>query len=72
MLQISGGVACADSRLKKDDRILEINSQELLYGTQEQAAAIIQVTSDNTGHYYINPLNTGPEYIRFLHFLSAQ
>ena len=71
MLQISGGVACADSRLKKDDRILEINSQELLYGTQEQAAAIIQVTSDYMRHY-INPLTAGPEYIRFLHFLSAQ
>ncbi|CAG5115068.1 unnamed protein product [Candidula unifasciata] len=38
---IPGSLAACDGRLKMDDRVLEINGQDVLYGTQEQAAAII-------------------------------
>lgn len=41
--QIEGGIASHDGRLQRDDRILEINCQEMTLGTQEQAAHIIQV-----------------------------
>lgn len=42
-LQIPGSLAACDGRLKPDDRVLEINGQDVMYGTQEQAARIIQV-----------------------------
>ena len=45
--QIHGGLAAADGRIRKDDRILEINCQDLSYGTQEQAAQIIAVSSNH-------------------------
>ncbi|GFN74224.1 ligand of numb protein x 2 [Plakobranchus ocellatus] len=38
---IPGSLAAADGRLKMDDRVLEINGQDVSYGTQEQAAALI-------------------------------
>ncbi|XP_041365381.1 ligand of Numb protein X 2-like isoform X2 [Gigantopelta aegis] len=38
--------AAYDGRLKPDDRILEINGQDVSYGTQEQAAHIIQSIPD--------------------------
>ena len=41
--QIEGGMAAHDGRLQRDDRILEINCQDMTLGTQEQAAHIIQV-----------------------------
>ena len=41
--QIPGSLAACDGRLKPDDRVLEINSTDVMYGTQEQAAHIIQV-----------------------------
>ena len=42
-VQIPGSLAACDGRLKPDDRVLEINSTDLMYGSQEQAAHIIQV-----------------------------
>lgn len=39
--QIPGSLAACDGRLKMDDRVLEINGQDVSYGTQEQAASII-------------------------------
>ncbi|CAL1533723.1 unnamed protein product [Lymnaea stagnalis] len=38
---IPGSLAACDGRLKMDDRVLEINGQDVSYGTQEQAASII-------------------------------
>lgn len=38
---IPGSLADCDSRLKMDDRVLEINGIDVSYGTQEQAASII-------------------------------
>ncbi|XP_013087370.2 ligand of Numb protein X 2-like isoform X2 [Biomphalaria glabrata] len=38
---IPGSLAFCDGRLKMDDRVLEINGQDVSYGTQEQAASII-------------------------------
>ncbi|XP_035826009.1 ligand of Numb protein X 2 [Aplysia californica] len=38
---IPGSLASCDGRLKMDDRVLEINGQDVSYGTQEQAASII-------------------------------
>lgn len=38
---IPGSLAELDGRLKMDDRVLEINGQDVSYGTQEQAAALI-------------------------------
>uniref|UniRef100_A0A0B7A5U4 RING-type E3 ubiquitin transferase n=1 Tax=Arion vulgaris TaxID=1028688 RepID=A0A0B7A5U4_9EUPU len=38
---IPGSLAACDGRLKMDDRVLEINGQDVSYGTQEQAACII-------------------------------
>ncbi|XP_074659859.1 ligand of Numb protein X 2-like isoform X1 [Tubulanus polymorphus] len=43
---IPGGLASSDGRLIKDDRILEINGQDVTYGTQELAAQIIQSSPD--------------------------
>ena len=43
LLQIPGGVAYWDNRLRADDRILQINGQDMTRGTQEQAVDIIQV-----------------------------
>ena len=40
-VQIHGSLAAIDGRLKMDDRVLEINGQDVSYGTQEQAAALI-------------------------------
>lgn len=42
--QVPSGQASIDGRLKPDDRVLEINGQDLSYGSQEQAARIIQVS----------------------------
>ena len=44
--QIEGGIAAHDGRLQRDDRILEINCQDMTLGTQEQAAHIIQVPTN--------------------------
>ncbi|KAH9519139.1 Ligand of Numb protein X 2 [Bulinus truncatus] len=38
---IPGSLAACDGRLKMDDRVLEINGQDVSYGTQEQSASII-------------------------------
>ncbi|XP_064635883.1 ligand of Numb protein X 2-like isoform X3 [Lineus longissimus] len=46
MSLIPNGLASLDGRLKKDDRILEINYQDMTYGTQEQAAEVIQSNAD--------------------------
>ncbi|CAH1785422.1 unnamed protein product, partial [Owenia fusiformis] len=43
---IPESLAAQDNRLKRDDRILEINCQDLTFGTQEQAANIIQASVD--------------------------
>lgn len=43
LFQISGSLADIDGRLKPDDQVLEINGLDVSYGTQEQAAQIIQV-----------------------------
>ena len=40
-MKIHGSLAEMDGRLKMDDRVLEINGQDVSYGTQEQAAALI-------------------------------
>ncbi|XP_025084827.1 ligand of Numb protein X 2-like isoform X2 [Pomacea canaliculata] len=43
---ITGSLAASDGRLKPDDRVLEINGQDITYGTQEQAAHIIQTSPE--------------------------
>ncbi|XP_013397282.1 E3 ubiquitin-protein ligase LNX isoform X3 [Lingula anatina] len=43
---IQGGLALQDGRLKPDDRILEINKTDMLVGTQEEAAKLIQSSKD--------------------------
>ncbi|KAL5007350.1 hypothetical protein ScPMuIL_016156, partial [Solemya velum] len=43
---ISGSLADIDGRLKPDDQVLEINGLDVSYGTQEQAAQIIQSSPD--------------------------
>lgn len=43
ILQISQSLAAIDGRLKPDDQVLEINGQDVTYGSQEQAAYYIQV-----------------------------
>ncbi|XP_067654902.1 ligand of Numb protein X 2-like isoform X1 [Haliotis asinina] len=43
---IPGSTAAYDGRLKPDDRLLEINCQDISYGTQEQAAHLIQTSQD--------------------------
>ncbi|GAB1607489.1 E3 ubiquitin-protein ligase LNX-like isoform X1 [Argonauta hians] len=43
---ISQSVAAIDGRLKADDQMLEINGQDVTYGSQEQAAYYIQKSSD--------------------------
>ncbi|XP_060078546.1 E3 ubiquitin-protein ligase LNX-like [Ylistrum balloti] len=39
-------LAALDERLRPDDRVLEINGIDVSYGTQEQAAHIIQTSAD--------------------------
>uniref|UniRef100_A0A1I8IPH9 PDZ domain-containing protein n=1 Tax=Macrostomum lignano TaxID=282301 RepID=A0A1I8IPH9_9PLAT len=43
---VVGGLAEIDGRLRRDDRILEINDQDIRNGTQAEAAAIIQAAED--------------------------
>ncbi|CAG5128988.1 unnamed protein product, partial [Candidula unifasciata] len=43
---IPGSLAACDGRLKMDDRVLEINGQDVSYGTQEQAASLIISSPD--------------------------
>ena len=57
--QIEGGMAAHDGRLQRDDRILEINCQDMTLGTQEQAAHIIKVFKNvfpNLNHLYCKTL----------------
>lgn len=42
-LQLKGSLAEADGRLKVNDRILEINFQNIKHGTKEEALKIIGV-----------------------------
>ena len=41
--QVPNGLAAIDGRLRPDDRVLEINGQDVSYSSQEQAASVIQV-----------------------------
>lgn len=41
--QVPGSLAALDGRLRPDDRVLEINGTDVSYGSQEQAAQVIQV-----------------------------
>lgn len=43
---VSNGSAFLDGRLRPDDRVLEINGQDVSYSTQEHAAAVIQSSPD--------------------------
>ncbi|PAA46739.1 hypothetical protein BOX15_Mlig001666g1 [Macrostomum lignano] len=43
---VEGGLAQLDGRLRRDDRILEINGVDIRGGTQAEAAEIIQSASD--------------------------
>ncbi|KAL3842316.1 hypothetical protein ACJMK2_020346 [Sinanodonta woodiana] len=43
---VPNGLACLDGRLRPDDRLLEINGMDVAYGTQEQAARLIQSSPD--------------------------
>ncbi|XP_076451152.1 ligand of Numb protein X 2-like [Babylonia areolata] len=43
---IPGSLAACDGRLKPDDRVLEINNTDVMYGSQDQAAHIIQTSTD--------------------------
>ena len=44
MFQVPGSLASLDGRLHPDDRVLEINSVDVAYSTQEHAAFVIQVS----------------------------
>ncbi len=55
-LQVCGSAAHADGQLQKEDRILEINCQDMASGTQEQAAQVIQVRVNKSMHVDINKL----------------
>lgn len=43
---VPGSLAALDGRLRPDDRVLEINGTDVSYGSQEQAAQVIQTTED--------------------------
>ncbi|XP_060573716.1 ligand of Numb protein X 2-like isoform X2 [Ruditapes philippinarum] len=43
---VPNGLAAIDGRLRPDDRVLEINGQDLSYSSQEQAATVIQSSQD--------------------------
>nr|XP_022322951.1 ligand of Numb protein X 2-like isoform X3 [Crassostrea virginica] len=43
---VSGSLAALDGRLRPDDRVLEINGVDVSYGSQEQAAQVIQTSED--------------------------
>ena len=42
--QIAGSTAFIDGRLQKEDRILEINGADMMFGSQDQALKVIQVS----------------------------
>ena len=58
---IPGSLAHQDGRLMKDDRILEINGNDLTFGTQEEAADIIQVSQIT--NIYLIPLLSSSKLI---------
>ncbi|KAK6191471.1 hypothetical protein SNE40_003152 [Patella caerulea] len=56
---VPGSLAAFDGRLKQDDRVFEINGRDVTYGTQEQAAEIIQ--SDPTCVQFVISRRSRPQ-----------
>lgn len=51
---LSGGLAAKDGKLKNNDKVLAINGHDLMHGTPESAAQIIQVENTDfmeVGHF---------------------